>query len=516
MQGFGFKWSAQPLDRVAIALMVVLSVVIGLLVLSGDHTSPRVRSFTWQDKQVGAEDSAFILTFSRPMDHASVEQNLRIVPPLEGKVSWAGRRMAYTLDTPAPYGTAFELELRNAHDRFSDADDKRPIQPFTGRFRTRDRAFVYLGTEGDENGRIVLENLTRQEHRVLTPPNLVVMDYKPYPAGDRILFSASEKTAQPQGLLNQKLYVVTTGIQPLSPADSPIVSSASAGASNQPVADAEPRPAGEVTEVLDSQDYQNLKFDLSPNGQTIVVQRVNRKDPADAGLWIIRQGQPAAPLKTEPGGDFLIAPDSNSLAMSQGQGLAILPLESEAEPLDFLAKFGVILDFSNDGTAAATVQFDVTPDREPTRSLFLVTNQGQETKLLSTDGSILSAQFAPTKQVLYALVTARIPNEQVFLEQPYLIAINLQDKTRTDLLKLPIQRDIQMDLAPDGLGILFDQITAIPADESNANAARTSDGSAIAASRLWFLPAVLDPDGQPLQAQPSELALPGLRPRWLP
>ncbi|WP_445240692.1 hypothetical protein [Microcoleus vaginatus] len=60
----------QPIDRTAIFLMLVLSVLIGLLLLSGDRTAPRVREFTWENKQIGAEDTGFILTFFRPMNQS--------------------------------------------------------------------------------------------------------------------------------------------------------------------------------------------------------------------------------------------------------------------------------------------------------------------------------------------------------------------------------------------------------------------------------------------------------------
>jgi hypothetical protein len=270
-----------------------------------------------------------------------------------------------------------------------------------------------------------------------------------------------------------------------------------------------------VSQILDSQDYQNLKFDLSPDGQKIIVQRVNRQNPGDFGLWLLVGNAPPQPLKTEPGGDFLIAPDSNSLAMSQGQGLAILPLESGAEPLDFLAKFGMILSFSNDGTTAATVQFNQVP-LEPTKSLYVVNNQGQEKELLKTDGSILSAQFDPMKKNLYALVTSRIPDTEVFLEQPYLVSINLQTGQRTELLKLPIQRELQMSLSPDGLGILLDQVIAASEDQAIGEILQSDDGMAIATSRLWFLPLELDKDGNSQPTQPQELPLTGFKPMWLP
>ena len=504
-----FKRATQNLDRAALTLILVLALAIGFLLIKGDRVSARVRDFTWQERQIGAADTAFILNFSRPMEQASVEENLHIDPPLPGKFSWAGRRMAYTLESPIPYGQSFELTLDGARDRFSQPDEARSqIQPFTGTFQSRDRAFVYLGVEGDEAGRLVLLNLTRQEQKILTPENLVVMDFKPYPESDRILFSAVEKTDEPQrSLVDQQLYTVTTGIQIHPPEE--IIGAAEA----EPELEAAPQSAGIVELVLDNSEYQNLKFDLSPNGRTIVVQRVNKQNPSDFGLWQLQIGEPAQAIETEPGGDFLIAPDSQSLAMSQGQGMAILPLESGADPLDFLPRYGVILNFAKDGTAAAMVRFNRNPEN-PTRSLFLITNQGTEKELLEIDGSFLDAQFDPNKRNLYCLLTRRIPGD-VYLEQPFLTAIHLDSGEVVDLLQLPIQQDIQMNLSPDGLAILFDQ--AISDSEGGAEGAiRGRDGKVISSSKLWILPIVENDDGVPLQAQPQEVGVAGLRPRWMP
>lgn len=501
----------QPLDRIALILMAVLALLMGGLALSGDHTAPRVRSFSWGDRQIGAEDTAFLLTFSRPMDHESVERNLKIDPPLPGKFSWAGRRMAYTLETPAPYGTEFVLQLQGSRDRFSQADDHRQMRLFESRFQSRDRALVYLGIEGEQAGRLVLNNLTRKQEVILTPDNLVVMHYEPYPQGDRILFSATERNSNDPFGLDQKIYTVTTGIQITAPADAP---GTPGGDRPAPSPNASPQPAGVVDLVLDNQNYQNLKFDLAPNGEFVAAQRVSRQNPSDLGLWIARPGQPPEQVDTEPGGDFLIAPDSTSLAMAQGQGMAILPLESGADPLDFLPEFGMVLSFAQDGSAATMVRFNQDP-ANPTRSLFLVTNQGDEKELLTIAGSILSAQFDPTRTWLYCLITTLLPGDQ-FIEQPLLTAINLESGDRIDLLKLPIQRDIHMSLAPDGLGVLFDQTVTVDDPDAESDALRSLDGSAIASSRLWFFPILKDKSGQPTSVAPQELPLTGLHPEWLP
>ncbi len=396
----------KPIDRLALGIMLVLSLLIGILLWSGDRTAPRVRNFSWQNKQVGAEDTAFTLTFSRPMNHDSVEANLKINPPIPGKFSWAGRRMAYTPLFPLPYGSKYQVQLVGATDQFPGQERKGTrLQPFTASFHTRDRAFAYLGVEGEEQGRLVLYNLTAQKKTILTPVDLVVMDFKPYPDGKRILFSAAERKNQEQGLLQQQLYTVTTGISYQSP--------------DKPQVDSEPN--GRVDLLLDSKDYQNLKFDLSADGKTIIVQRVNRRNPAEFGLWIIEPDAQPRPMGNQPGGDFLIAPDSASVALAQGQGVAILPLTPSAKPLDFLPKFGTVISFAGDGTAAAMLKFNT----DYTRSLFLVTNQGTQRELLRTTGSVLGCQFTPTKETLYCLLTQLIQGEE-YQEEPFLAAVDLK------------------------------------------------------------------------------------------
>ncbi len=492
----------QPLDRAAVALLVLLLVLIGLLLWGGDRTAPRVRDFTWQNKQIGADDTAFILAFSRPMDHASVEKNLKIDPPLPGKVSWAGRRMAYTLTLPAAYGSEYQVRLENAQDYFTQKGTKRaPIQPFQASFRTRDRAFAYIGTQGEEAGRLVLDNLSKQEHVILTSADFVVNQFKPYPLGDRILVAATPRAAQSQGVLEQKLYRVATGIQVESPP-----AQLDAQSDGNPITAFPVAAAGTTELVLDNTAYQNLKFDLSANGKIIVVQRVSRTDPADFGPWILRDGKPPEALQGQPGGDFLITPDSDSLAIAQGQGLAVLPLQPNAAPLNFLPKFGMVLAFSRDGSLAAMVKFNT--DR--TRSLFLVTNQGVQKELVRTTGSIFAAQFDPAKQILYSLLSELIPGE-TYQEKPYLAAIDLKTSKLTPLIDLPNQRDIQFSLAPDGLAILYDQATetAQPDAASSPNPAN----KAIAHS-IWLLP--INTASPTTSLKPEPLPFAGIQPRWLP
>lgn len=493
------KSTFQPIDRLAIALMLLLSLLIGLLILDGDAVKPTVKDFTWENKKVGANDTSFSLVFSRPMNTKSVEDNIKISPPLAGKISWAGRRMFYTLLTPAPYGTKYQVQLQNGRDEFSASEvNKRVMEPFTGKFSSRDRIILYIATNEKNRGQLVLYNLTNEQNYLLTPKDLVVLDYKPYPNGDKVLFSA--RTQDNLDPLSAKLYTVTTGIPPES--------------------GKEAQTAGKLDLMLDNKDYQLIKFDLSGDGKTIVIQRGNKNKPGDYGLWFMSANKDSVDnitpqlLKSQPGGDFMITPDSKAVAVAQGQGTAILPIQPDAmKPEDYLAQYGLVQAFSQDGTQAAMVKFNT----DYTKQLFLVTNQGVQKPLLTTTGSIYKCQFDPASPTLYCLVTQLLPGT-VYQEQPFVVAIDVKTAQQKELLQLPPdQRNIKISVSPDGLGLLLDQIVP-QTDSTPASPATTltaDDGEPIATSSLWLMPLLPITDPASASIKPDQLPLYGYNPHWL-
>ena len=122
--------------------------------------------------------------------------------------------------------------------------------------------------EGEQQKRLILSNWTSQQTKILTPKNLAVFDFKPDPQGNFLLFSAADTSQGVAGISDLKLYKVSTQFDGLSKVD----------------------PKIEL--VLDNQQYQNNKFDISQDGKTIVVQRLNRNSPQDYGLWKIADGKP--------------------------------------------------------------------------------------------------------------------------------------------------------------------------------------------------------------------------------
>ena len=516
MKMFTKKASFLPLDRAAIVVMLILSVIILLVISQGNVVSAKVRSFTWQhqliqEKDISLTDSStdadkvkiskdytsFSMVFTRPMDVKSVEKNLTIEPPLAGKISWAGRRMVYTLLTPAPYGTNYKLSLEGAQDRVSPKqEERRKVTPFQTNFNTRDRVILYIGAEKEEKGRLILYNLTQEKKKILTSKKLVVIDFEAFPDGDKILFSAIPSKSD--DLLAAKIYTVSTGV--------PTVFAKKTA------------PARKVNLIIDNKKYQNLKFDLSADGKKIVIQRASRKDPSDFGLWfmdISNDKKKLEQIETPPGGDFIITPDSKAVAVAQGKGTAILSISQDSTtPLDFFPQFGLVQAFSKDGSKAAMVKFNT----DFTRDLFLVTNQGEEKQLLRTDGTILKCQFDTASPTLYCLLTQLLAGE-LYQEQPYLVAINLETGEQTPLLMFPTeQRNIEISLSPDGLGLLLDQ--TVPEDTnttSNQSSIQTETGSTISSSSLWLMPLLpVSEPGETTKTKPQKLPLIGFHPRWLP
>ena len=488
----------QAIDKISIASIMILSFLIGFLVWGTNacgtncpfQVKPQVTNFSWQGKSIGGEDRAFLITFNRPMDHDSIEANLVIEPPLPGKISWSGNKLAYTLDNPAPYGENYRVLIPDGKQEFTGSKQSgEKIKPFFGQFQSRDRAFAYIGNQEGEKGRLILYNWTRQQKTILTPPNLVVFNFEPYPQSDRILFSAANQEDGIDGIRKLQIYTVTTQInQELTP---------------------ESKAAIEL--VLDNQEYQNNKFDLSQDGTTIIVQRINRQKPEDFGLWKITNNNPPEPFKNSQGGDFLITPDSQSLAVAQGEGIALLPLTPNAEPLDFLPQFGRVVSFSADGTSAAMVNYNTdNAELRFTRSLFYVNNQGIKQELVNLEGSIIDCQFNPTATHLYCLLT-ELRSEPEFYEQPYLAEINLKTKEVIPLLALPKYQDSRISVAPDGLGVLFDQVLVTNGELTDDQS--TNELHNPIQSRMWLLIPPLEANST---HQVEQLPLKGFNPQWLP
>lgn len=501
----------EPIDKICFFLIAIFTFIIVILIGSTRicvdgkclfNNLPEVQEFSWQNQKIGARDQAFYLIFDRPMSQESVEENLTIEPPLDGKISWSGKRLVYTLNRVIPYGKNYRLSLKNAQEKFRGREELgEEIEPFIAEFQSRDRAFAYIGSQEEESGRLILNNSTKQNKTILTPENLTVVDFKFTKDSEKIIFSAINEDNSNGEFKQIDIYEVTTGLSK----------------------DLTTKIPAQLKLILDGKEYQNNQFDLAgENQEKIIVQRVKNDDPLDFALWKVVEGKAPERLDTE-GGDFTITPDGKGIAIAQGEGIAIVPIDSQNQEkiVNFLPKYGQVLTFSNDGSSAAMINFNKDDSQlRYTRSLFYVNNQGMEKELININGSIIDCKFNQNGNQLFCLLTDLMETETELIEKPYFVAIDIQSNKIIPLVALPKYQDIKISMAPDGLGLLFDQlITENDLPKKAFKNLRTNDdlltdsAELIVSSRVWLLTL---PSTQSPQAKLEELSITGFKPQWSP
>jgi len=420
-----------PVERGILAAVGVLALAIAGVAIAGDRSQPRVLAFSWAERPIGRSDRSLTLTFDRPMDWESIAEGLDISPALPGKVSWAGHTFAFTPSDLLAYGEDYTLRLEGARAQPpSPRQAARALPTFEASFATRDRAFAYLGVEGDEAGRLILRNETRDRTTELTPLDLVVTNFEPYATGDRILFSAYERH-QGNGIADQQLYTVSTGL---------------GGATGE--------RAGRIQLLLPADEYQNLRFDLAERGDLAIVQRVNRSNRADASLWVV-------PVAGEPrslglqSNEFKLTPEGDAVAIAQERGVALVPLGESAEGWQFFPGYSRLLAFSARDRRAKLLVRD---NDDLSQSLYLLEGRGRARELMQTRGRFLDCTFEPRHEMhLYCLHTEPLDAEQA-IASPFLTLVELEDAEGVPLVALADDPNIRMSLAPDGRDLLFDQV----------------------------------------------------------
>lgn len=478
-------------DWIVFSCMLSLTIGILTLLIIGDQVPFKVTNFSWEGKKIGVKDKTFSLSFNRSVDTNSVEKNLMIEPPLPGKIAWQGRTLIYTLDDPPIYGTNYQITLDKVQPSYKEEE----IQSFVSLFSTRDRVFAYIGVEGEEKGRLILYNITdlnKQQKTILTPGDLIVTDFKIYPDSEKIIFSAFEPSIRGQGLAKQELYTVTTGFN-VDPSKTPS------------------QRAGKLKRILDANEYQNISFDLSRNGEVIIVERVNHRNSDDNSLWIITEDNQPISLGI-PGSNFVISPDGQRLAVAQQGGIRMVSLGSEGGTSRIFQNYRKPLSFSENGENLLLIKDNI----DSTRSLVMINQDGKNQELFRTPYPIVDCQFEPRDQKdLYCLKTDVIQGENgQYREEPFLSVMNLEKETDLPLLALPNYRDVALSMSPDGVALLFDQVvTTVPQSPSDL---LTTEQKAIADGQVWLLPLPdLKEANQSVNIQPQELIF-GFKPQWLP
>lgn len=484
-------------DKIVLGSIFVLSLLVALLWGFGDRQPVSVQQFSWEGKKISVTDRSFFLSLNQTVDPEFVAANLTIEPSLPGTLSWSGKDFFYTLSELPIYGQEYQLKLAAPEATDDESAETSvaeggQIEPFLARFQSRDRAFAYIGTEGDDRGRLILFNLTQQAKSILTPADLTVLDFETYPDGDRLLFAAIPSAALNTNLEDLQLYTVTTGLNAASTTEAEAA-------------------IGKIDLVLDADEYINGKFQLAKNGRRIVVKRINREDPRDRSLWVIEGNAEPRGLGI-PAEEFLLSPDAEVIAVTQQGQLSLVPLGRNSGAIQAKEKFTRLLAFSPDHSQQIALQ-----ETDGITSLYVLNEDQAEGDriLLRTLTPIIDCRYEPRYgQTLYCLKIDEAESLGQVVEEPFLSAIDLETGDEIPLLALPNYRDVRLSVAADGLALLFDQVvTANPTPNADLF---TENGLAVEGGRIWLLTLPELERDVAIQAVPPESLMPGFRPRWMP
>jgi TolB protein len=83
-------------DRIVLSVLLGLAIATGLILVRGDQVGVQIDAFFPEsDSKETSTRSEIRITFSEPMDKPSVEQNLRLAPPVLGEVDWQGKTLIW-------------------------------------------------------------------------------------------------------------------------------------------------------------------------------------------------------------------------------------------------------------------------------------------------------------------------------------------------------------------------------------------------------------------------------------
>ncbi len=474
-------------DRTVGAIAIILLGLIAVVLLRGNQSPLTVVQYSWRNTNIGAQTQGLTMTFNHPVNQGTIEQGLSIDPPLLGKTSWQGRRWFYTLEEIPRYGTNYQLTLPLPAMVKGGTN-----QTFTSVITSRARALVYIGVSNEERGRLILYDITNPQQPqkiILTPRDLTVRQFQIYPQGDRLIFTATDPTRRNA---QQNLFTVTTGINNLNTQTKIL--------------------PGKIERLLENQDYDNQRVALARNGQMLVLGRQNAQNPADAGLWVLPQGESPRPLGLNAE-QFIVGPNGDFLAVGQEGGVGLIPLNTEAGASQFLRGMDKALDFSPNGNELLLTQQN--EDLSYSLLIYDLKNRTQR-EILRGAYPLLTCRFDPRSQsTAYCLKEDFVQREgEAVQSEPYLAVINLSNGQTLPLLALPNYPEVDLTIAPDGLALLFDQVaTATPV---SPNDLLTSSKMSIVDGRVWLLPLPSNPN-QETEADPDPQELtPGYAPQWMP
>lgn len=183
------------MDRAAIGSIFTLSLLIVFFVVRGDQIGVRItRTSPAMDAEQAPIRSVIAITFSEPMSTTTVEQRLRVTPPVSGTWRWSGSTVFLAASQLLEPDTRYTVTLASGA---TSTHGRAVLRDLTWTFRTSHPRVIYLAPASGRANLFVMDPRDGATQRLTDEP-YGIYDFAVSPDGLRIAYSADRDAENPE------------------------------------------------------------------------------------------------------------------------------------------------------------------------------------------------------------------------------------------------------------------------------------------------------------------------------
>lgn len=413
-----------------------LALLILLLVLIGDHSSPYVIATNLPEKVNPAEQRYIKVDFNRLMDRKSVEEAFTIEPVVAGKFSWSGKSMVYSLDESLSYGQTYFLKIASS----ARSQDGKPLAAdFEKTLAISDLKIAYVAKTGVNEGKIVLADGQGKIVRTFSDGQYNIEELVFSPDQQRIYFLGAK------GEANSELHLIDLN-------------------------------NGQLRQITNDSRYVNKNFILSDDGKAIAMGRVKVSAGGDyesrIEVWLahtddfqfqkFKDGQAqGVDIAFSPGGVYLLY--RNADANFELSKVFLKPGEQD-EAL-FIGEYSANFGFHPFLPKIAFTQYDQQDVFSLNNSLILFSGDGDKKTLDFPKGVVRDFVFSQNGKFAVVLFSGEEDNLTVgdSLSESRIFHLYKYDLASGEISKLTDDgnySESNPELSPDSRYLIFERVLA--------------------------------------------------------
>src|SRR5688500_17892783 len=121
-------WLTNSFDRTVLGIITGLTIIIGLVILLGDHVGVPIRDLQPADESTPSTTSPIRVEFGQDMNTDGVESRFYIAPVVEGEFQWDGNTLMFQPTFPLTAGQTYTVIVDAGAQSTNGRATKQPIR----------------------------------------------------------------------------------------------------------------------------------------------------------------------------------------------------------------------------------------------------------------------------------------------------------------------------------------------------------------------------------------------------